>query len=168
MLRHFGSTIENGGCFIYFDQIVSFYTQALVLFWQPTTPRFRQIHDLLLRITPCIAENIFLVSTTFEIRMICDIKICFLTFEQFKNARNTSRCISPGQYSVKQEMHICLLQVNSLFVTTSSYPNRKTLTYRKENCLVNYALSKDNYLILIKQGGVLHHNEAIDQEMRQL
>ena len=26
-----------------------------------------------------------------------------------------------------------LLQVNSLFVTTSSYPNRKTLTYRKVN-----------------------------------
>ena len=57
-----------------------FYTQiqlALDLLWQTTTPRFRQINDLLLRITPCIAENIFPVSTTFEIRMIFDIKICF-------------------------------------------------------------------------------------------
>ena len=129
-----------------------FYTQiqlALDLLWQTTTPRFRQINDLLLRITPCIAENIFPVSTTFEIRMIFDIKICFETFEQFKNARNTSCCITPGHYSVKQEIYVFLLQVNSLFVTTSSYPNRKTLTYRKENCLVNFALNQDNYLILI-------------------
>ena len=34
------------------------------------------------------------------------------------------------------------LQVNSLFVTTSSYPNRKTLIYREEFCIVTNRLIK--------------------------
>ena len=33
-------------------------------------------------------------------------------------------------------------QVNSLFVTTSSYPNRKTLIYREEFCIVTNRLIK--------------------------
>ena len=35
-----------------------------------------------------------------------------------------------------------LTQVNSLFVTTSSYPNRKTLIYREEFCIVTNRLIK--------------------------
>ena len=41
----------------------------------------------------------------------------------------------------------------------------------QERKLFGQLCSQDNYLILIlkkKQGGVLHHNQAIDQEMRQL
>ena len=37
---------------------------------------------------------------------------------------------------------IKLKQVNSLFVTTSSYPNRKTLIYREEFCIVTNRLIK--------------------------
>ena len=63
-------------------------------------------------------------------------------------------------------MRKIFLQVNSLFVTTSSYPNRKTLTYRKvcnrNKILLCFFKSK------LQQGGVLHHNEASDQEVRQL
>jgi len=41
----------------------------------------------------------------------------------------------------------CEDQVNSLFVTTSSYPNRKTLTYREEFCIITKRLIKkcDSY-----------------------
>ena len=36
----------------------------------------------------------------------------------------------------------CFDQENSLFVTTSSYPNRKTLIYREEFCIITKRLIK--------------------------
>ena len=40
-----------------------------------------------------------------------------------------------------RNFYICC-QVNSLFVTTSSYPNRKTLIYREEFCIITKRLIK--------------------------
>ena len=42
----------------------------------------------------------------------------------------------------KQLSLLLILQVNSLFVTTSSYPNRKTLIYREEFCIITKRLIK--------------------------
>ena len=40
-----------------------------------------------------------------------------------------------GPFQVKCRSN-CEDQINSLFVTTSNYPNRKTLVYREEFCIL--------------------------------
>ena len=102
-----------------------------------------------------LTSPVWMTSWTEWVRGNClqsENKIFFISgeFDHVDYNGKQTKCRSACEDQVWHEIfrklwsrnfYICC-QVNSLFVTTSSYPNRKTLIYREEFCIITKRLIK--------------------------